>query len=42
MPEKDLHLFDLTRLHAHDGRDKHGHDVERWSWMPWTSQVLTS
>jgi hypothetical protein len=29
MPEEDLHLFDLTRLQAHDGRNKSGHDVER-------------
>jgi hypothetical protein len=29
MPEEDLHLFDLTRLQAHEGRNKSGHDVER-------------
>jgi hypothetical protein len=26
MPEEDLHLFDLTRLQAHEGRNKSGHD----------------
>jgi len=34
MPEEDLHLFDLTRLQAHEGRDKHGHDAERFSVPP--------
>jgi hypothetical protein len=30
MPEKDLHLFDQTRLHAHDRRDKPGDDGVGW------------
>jgi hypothetical protein len=28
MPEKDLHLFDLTRLLAHECPVKPGHDSE--------------
>ena len=28
MPEEDLHLPDQARLHAHDARDKPGHDRE--------------
>jgi hypothetical protein len=29
MPEKDLHLFDQTRLHAHDCPVKPGNDTAK-------------